>query len=86
MTIKFSKHFKKQFQKLSPKLQVQAKSRIALWQEDPANSLLRVHQLEGKLKGYYSINISGDIRALYEIIDEEIYLFDMIGAHSQLYG
>ena len=85
MTIKFSKRFKKQYKKLPQKLQIQTKSRIALWQEDPANSLLRVHELEGKLKGYYSINISGDIRALYQIVGDEMYLYEMIGSHSHLY-
>ncbi len=86
MTIKFSKRYKKQYKKLSPRLQKQTKHRIELWQEDPYNPLLRLHKLEGKLAKYYSINITGDIRALYEIVDDEICLYDMIGTHSQLYG
>lgn len=85
MTIKFSKRYKKQYKKLPPKLQKQTKQRIELWQEDPTNQLLNVHQLKGKMANYYSINISGDIRALYEIVGEEIYLYDLIGTHSQLY-
>ncbi len=86
MTIKFSKQFKKQYKKLPKKIQLQTEARINLWQEDPMNSLLRLHQLQGKLAGYYSINITGDIRALYEVVDDEIYMYDMIGTHSQLYG
>lgn len=85
MTVKFSKRFRKPYKKLSPKLQAQAKRRIELWKEDPTNSLLRPHMLEGKLAGYHSINISGDIRALYEIVDNEVYIYEMIGSHSQLY-
>ena len=61
-------------------------SRLELWQEDPNNPLLRLHKLEGKLANYYSINVTGDIRALYEIIGDEVYIYDMIGTHSQLYG
>ncbi|MGH7237393.1 MAG: type II toxin-antitoxin system RelE/ParE family toxin [Candidatus Saccharimonadales bacterium] len=69
-------------------LRVQDKfwARLELWQEDPANSLLYLHPLSGKLAGCYSINITGDIRAIYEIVGEEAYIFDMIGSHSQLYG
>lgn len=85
MTIRFSKKFKKQYQKLPPKMQYQARRRIELWQEDPMNSLLRLHQLKGEMKDFYSINISGDIRALYEIVGDEVYIYQMIGSHSQLY-
>ena len=86
MTIKFSKKFNKQLGKLTVSQQDKFWSRLELWQEDPANSLLRVHRLRGKLANYYSINITGDIRALYEVIDDELYLYDLIGTHSQLYG
>jgi mRNA-degrading endonuclease YafQ of YafQ-DinJ toxin-antitoxin module len=86
MTIRFSKRYKKQYKKLSVRLQRQTKLRIELWQEDPTNAILRLHRLEDKLARYYSINITGDIRALYEIIDDEIHMYDMIGSHSQLYG
>lgn len=86
MVIKFSKKFRKQYQKLPKKIQQQTRGRIELWQEDPTNSLLRVHRLEGKLAGYYSLNITNDIRALYEIIGNDIYLYAMIGSHSQLYS
>lgn len=85
MTIKFSKRYKKQYKKLPPQIQTQTKERIRLWRQDPYNSLLRLHKLEGKLAGYFSINITGDIRALYEVIDDEVYLYDLIGSHSQLY-
>jgi addiction module RelE/StbE family toxin len=85
MTIKFSKQFKTQYQKLTPKLQQKTKQRIDLWMEDPTNSLLRLHRLSGQLSDYYSINITGDIRALYIIIDGEACLYDLIGTHSQLY-
>lgn len=85
MAIRFSERFKKQYQKLPAKLQKQTKSRLELWQEDPTNSLLRLHRLEGALSGYCSINIIGDIRALYEVIGDDICLYDMIDSHSQMY-
>lgn len=84
MQIVFSKRFKKQYNKLPPKLQTQTKNRIELWSEQPDNPILRRHRLEGALS--YSINISGDLRALYEVVDDDIYIYEMIGTHSQLYG
>lgn len=86
MQIIFSKRFKKQYKKLPIKLQLQTKNRIELWQEQPSNPLLHLHQLGGELSKFYSINISGDLRALYEVVGEDIYLYEMLGTHSQLYG
>lgn len=86
MTINYSRRFKKQYQKLPPKVRAKFKQRLLLWREDPTNSLLRLHKLEGKLQNFYSINITGDIRALYEIVGDEVYIYEMIGTHAQLYG
>jgi addiction module RelE/StbE family toxin len=85
MTVLFSRRFKKQYKKLSPQLQRQTKARIELWKKHPADPTLNKHRLKGKLSHLYSINITGDVRALYEIIDDEIYLYQMVGTHSQLY-
>lgn len=84
MTVRFSKKFQKQYKKLPFKLQKQLKLRIELWQEQPQHPLLRLHRLEGELSRFYSINITGDVRALYEVIDGELYLYEMIGTHSFL--
>jgi addiction module RelE/StbE family toxin len=86
MIIRYSKKFKKQYEKLQPKLQQKTKNAISLWSVNPTDDSLRLHQLSGKLKRFYSIDITGDVRALYEVIDDEIYLYQMVGTHSQLYG
>jgi addiction module RelE/StbE family toxin len=85
MRILYSKKFIKQLAKQPKKVDEALKRRLKLFQEDINNPLLRNHALKGKLAGFYSINITGDIRAIYEIIDDEIYLYQMIGTHSQLY-
>lgn len=85
MNVVYSKKFVKQYKKLSPKLKDQTKSRIALWESSPNDPLLRLHRLKGELEGYYSINITGDIRAIYEVIGGDTCLYQMIGSHSQLY-
>jgi addiction module RelE/StbE family toxin len=85
MRILYSKKFIKQLARQPKKVDRALKLRLELFQEDINNPLLRNHPLSGKLKGYHSINITGDVRALYEVIGDEIYLYDMIGTHSQLY-
>lgn len=86
MTVRYSKQFTKQYKKLTPKLKRQTKTRIELWQENPDDLTLKNHRLKGELSHLHSINITGDIRALYEIKDKEVYIYQMIGTHSQLYG
>lgn len=86
MTIRYSKKFKKQYGKLSPKLQHKTKQVIQLWSTDPNDESLRLHRLSGKLSRFHSIDVTDDFRALYEVIDEELYLYQMVGTHSQLYG
>ena len=81
----FTKHFKKQYRKQPKKIQQQFDARYRLWRDDPTDPTLRVHRLKGTLSKYHSFNVTGDIRVLYEIIDDQIYIFDMIGSHSQLY-
>lgn len=59
---------------------------IRLWSQKPSDESLRLHKLSGKMSRFYSIDITGDLRALYEIVDNEVFLYQMVGTHSQLYG
>jgi mRNA-degrading endonuclease YafQ of YafQ-DinJ toxin-antitoxin module len=84
--IEYSKKFRKQYSKLTPKIRTQFKIRQRLWLSDPFNTQLHLHMLTGEYAGLYSINITGDIRALYEKIGDYYVVFGFIGTHSQLYG
>lgn len=85
MTIQYTPKFKKQYKKLPKKFREQFDDRLILFVENPTNPLLRVHPLKGSFSGYWSMNISGDLRALYLKRGEEIIIFALIGTHSQLY-
>jgi addiction module RelE/StbE family toxin len=84
--IDYSKKFRKQFSKLSPKVREQFKKRQRLWLQNPRHPQLHLHMLSGDYDGLYSINITGDIRALYQKIDDTYVIYGFIGTHSQLYG
>lgn len=85
MTIKYSKKFRKQFKKLRTGQQRRFWERLEWFKANEFDPRLANHVLQGKFTGLRSISIAGDLRALYEIVDDEIYIYQMIGSHSQLY-
>ena len=85
MNIVFHKRFDKMASKLSPKLKTQIVDRITLFSRDPLNSTLRNHALNTPYKGSYSIDITGDYRAIYHLVSDQTAMFTHIGTHSQLY-
>lgn len=85
MNIKTTRGFDKQYAKLNPKIKNQFKARLGLFVTDPFDVQLRNHPLKGKYLGYRSIDVSGDVRALYTVKGDTIIIFGFIGTHSQLY-
>ena len=81
-----SKRFEKNFAKLPKKLKTKAIDQLALFVVDPMDARLNNHALSGKWSDYRSINITGDIRAIYTPLEEGIARFVDIGSHAQLYS
>ena len=88
MKVTYSRKFEKQLKKAPLEILEALRKRRKLFTEDQFHPQLNNHSLTGKFKGYRSINITGDWRAIYSQTenDEEItIIFEMIGTHSQLY-
>jgi addiction module RelE/StbE family toxin len=83
--IKFTKQFIKQFKHLKPTQQQRFYDRLTLFEHNHHASILRNHALKGKYLGFRSIDISGDLRALYTVKADTIIIFGFIGSHAQLY-
>ena len=81
----FSKKFNKQHKKLSPAIQSRFAAQLVLWTREPVNPKINHHVLTGELAGFHSINVGGDLRALYREHDDGTVVFERIGTHSQLY-
>ncbi len=81
-----SKRFEKDFTKLLPATKKKAITTLEQFTKDPQNPTLRNHGLSGKWKGHFSINVTGDTRAIYFAIEDEMVRFVAIGTHSELYG
>lgn len=86
MIVSFSRTFKKMFKKQSVTLQNKFVDRLELFVKNPHHSLLGNHALHGEWAGCRSINITGDMRAVYEEIDKKHIEFVDIGSHSELYS
>jgi addiction module RelE/StbE family toxin len=83
--IDFTKSFTKQFKLLRPNQKQRFYDRLELFQKNPHDRVLRDHALKGKYVGYRSIDIEGDLRALYCVQGDMLVIFAFIGSHSQLY-
>lgn len=80
-----SKKFDKNFSKLSKKIKTQAINQFEKFISDPMDESLNNHKLHGKWLKYRSINITGDIRAIY-VQEGNITRFIDIGLHSELHS
>ncbi|MDP3762889.1 MAG: type II toxin-antitoxin system mRNA interferase toxin, RelE/StbE family [bacterium] len=86
MKARFHHNFRRQYQKLRVGEQKRFKERRNLFLADPYHPLLNNHPLRGKYEGYRSINIGGDLRAIYKRLDQNTVLFAEIGPHHALYS
>lgn len=85
MCIVLHKNFEKQYKKLPRKVKECFAEKLRLFEANPFNPILNNHKLHGELKNMRSINITGDIRAIYEQLDKNTVVFLMIAPHSKLY-
>lgn len=85
MIISYHKSFIKNFKKHSKKIKEKFKERQTLFEKDEFNPALNNHALKGKWLGYRSINVTGDIRAIFKREDKSA-IFVAIDKHSNLYN
>ena len=88
MNITFHPSFHRSYKKRiaeSPKLIEQMKERISLFQNNPQHPLLRDHKLKGSMGEFRAFWITGDIRIVYEEIEQGKVVFYDIGTHNQVY-
>jgi addiction module RelE/StbE family toxin len=80
-----SKNFEKQFKKLPKKLKEKVIAQLELFVTNPVDKTLSNHKLSGEWVTHRSINITGDIRTIYNIENKDLVRFVAIGSHSELY-
>ena len=85
MKIRFHRSFEKQYKKLRVNEREKTKKRLVLFIQDEFNPALNNHPLRGKYKGYRSINVTGDFRAIYKRASSDMCIFIAVDTHSNLY-
>jgi addiction module RelE/StbE family toxin len=86
MHFEYSKTFKKQFDKIPPKIKTQFYERLKIFSENKNTPILDNHSLSGPYYNHRSINITGDYRLIYEEVEDgEVIPLKAIGTHSRLY-
>ncbi len=85
MIIVYHKDFKKEYKKHPKKLREKTEERLRIFSKEEFDPILNNHALKGKWAGYRSINVTGDIRAIYKKLDSESAIFTAICSHSKLY-
>lgn len=85
----FTDSYKKRAKKFSrqhPELKEQYKKTLQLLSLKPEHPSLRLHALQGKLKGLHSVSINTSYRITLEFLisDKQIILIN-VGSHDQAY-
>lgn len=86
MKLRFHKRFVRDYKLFDQKIKASFQERLKLFYDNPYHPKLNNHPLKGKWYGYRSINISGDIRAVYKLNDDKEVIFVALGSHNRLYG
>lgn len=78
------KSFKKDFKKLPKQARSEFKRKRDFLVVNSAHPALHLHSLHGEWAGKWSINVTGNIRAIFKL-QGNIAIFVNIGTHSELY-
>ncbi|MCA9362422.1 type II toxin-antitoxin system mRNA interferase toxin, RelE/StbE family [Candidatus Kaiserbacteria bacterium] len=81
-----SKRFEKEFTKLPKPIKKKVLLVLQKFVNDPYDPSLRNHRLSGKWSNHFSIDVTGDVRAVYVYIKDDVVHFVAVGSHSELYG
>ncbi len=85
MIVKSDVKFNKKYATLRKGEKNRFKTRLKLFRENRHHPLLHDHELHGKYAGYRSINIGGDLRAIYKFVPPNTAVFVTIDTHTKLY-
>lgn len=81
-----SKKFEKKVAKLSAPLKKALSIKLRVFINDPFSAILNNHPLQGSMRGYRSINITGDYRVIFEQYDVDTVRLLDVDTHHNLYG
>lgn len=78
----YSSRFVSELRRLPRDIAVLAAKKEAIFKLNPLHPSLRLHPLKGKLKGLWSITVTGGYRLIFKRKDNGDILFVSIGKHD----
>lgn len=86
MKIELHKNFEKAFSRLDFKQKQRVREVLDLFRKDPFNPLLKNHILHGEFQEYRAISAGGNLRLIFQTIDNfDTVQFLNVGTHNQVY-
>lgn len=86
--ILFARKFLKNFRKrIAPnrKLSRRYDERVKIFLTDSRSPVLKDHPLAGDKRDFRAFWITGDVRVIYYLMDQNAVLFIDVGSHNQVY-
>jgi addiction module RelE/StbE family toxin len=87
--IEFTRWFTKQRKAAPIEIKEALLDTLELFLEDPHNPFLRNHPLRERFAGFRSIDVTGDIRAVFkeeQLGERTVITFHLLGTHDELYS
>ena len=78
----YTARFLRQYRRLTPALQTEAKEKVTIFKKNPHDPLLKTHKLHGRLKGYWSFSVNYKYRIIFEYDDKSTAALLKIGDHD----
>jgi len=78
----YTPKFARQYKKLPTQLQTKAEKKEAVFRQNPFDPSLKTHQLQGRLKSFWSFSITYKHRIIFEFASKNVVHFHSIGDHS----
>jgi len=78
----YSSKFVQEFKRLPGDIKLLAIKKEKYFKDNPLHPSLRLHSLQGKLKGLWSISLTGGYRIIFERQPNGDILFISIGKHD----
>ena len=85
MTVDFHRIFRKRYKKIPLKIRRRFDERLLLFMREPFHPILNSHPLSGDRRGQWSINITGDWRAICVFKNTTTVVFIDTDTHGNLY-
>ena len=81
-----TKPFEKKVAKLDKKIKLALAERLELFVTNPFHPLLDNHALKGDRKSERSIDVTGNYRLIFELLDNDSVRLLDVDTHTNLYG